>query len=138
MLKKAAEVALAQAGLEMCDLSLVITIDKRMKELNKQFRGIDETTDVLSFPSGAARKNEARYLGDVVISLPRARAEAIASGHPVGDELQLLVVHGILHLLGHDHADRRSKARMWAAQDEILQTLGIEIDVDNAIAASSR
>lgn len=137
ILKKAAEAALTRTNSEMCDVSVVITGDKRVKELNKQFRGIDEITDVLSFPSGAGPGGGTRYLGDVIISLPRAKAQAKAAAHSLGDELQLLVVHGILHLLGHDHGDHGSKAKMWAAQDEILLTLGIKIDVDHAVAAHS-
>ena len=57
------------------------------------------------------------------ISLPRAQAQAKAGGHPVSAEVQLLVVHGALHLLGHDHAKSKEKARMWAAQSEILKHL---------------
>jgi probable rRNA maturation factor len=136
-LSKAAEAALAHAGSEKCSLTVVITGNKRLKELNQQFRGIDEATDVLSFPSDANRKDEARYMGDVIISHPRARSQAKAAGHSLVAELQLLLVHGILHLLGHDHADRSSKAKMWAAQDEILHGLGIHIDVDRAVAAHS-
>jgi probable rRNA maturation factor len=60
-----------------------------------------------------------------VLSVPRAAAQAGAGGHPLEAEVQLLVVHGVLHLLGHDHAEAEGKARMWAAQSEILERLGV-------------
>src|ERR687892_74662 len=69
--------------------------------------------------------NEARYIGDILISIPRAQAQANAAGHPLESEVQLLVVHGVLHLLGHDHAEAEEKARMWKAQAEILERLGL-------------
>ena len=64
------------------------------------------------------------YLGDVVISAPRAQAQASAGGHAYVEEMQLLVVHGVLHLLGHDHGEPDEKQRMWALQSEILAELG--------------
>lgn len=110
------------------DLTLVITGDAKLRELNQKFRGEAAPTDVLSFPSQEKDPESGhRYLGDVVISLPRARAQAKAAGHPLEDELQLLAVHGVLHLLGHDHASAAEKTRMWVAQDSILQELGLSI-----------
>jgi probable rRNA maturation factor len=137
-LKKAAEAVLIQQGITAGEISVVITSDQRLKTLNKQFRGIDETTDVLSFPSEAMADNDLPYYGDVIISLPHARAQAEAAHHPLKDELQLLVVHGVLHLLGHDHEKRSSKAKMWAAQRSILHDLGIDIDVDESVASHSK
>jgi probable rRNA maturation factor len=67
----------------------------------------------------------ARYIGDILISIPRAQAQADAAGHPLEAEVQLLVVHGVLHLIGHDHAEAEDKARMWKAQTEILKQLGL-------------
>src|SRR4030065_1985870 len=84
-------------------LSVVIGDDNLLKRLNLRYRSIDTTTDVLSFPSSEPDPdNQSIYLGDVVISLPCAQENSSAGGHPVADELQLLVVHGILHLLGYD------------------------------------
>lgn len=137
-LRTAAETALNRLGSGTCSLSIAITGDKDIRQLNKQFRGFDEVTDVLSFSSDSRTDDDTRYLGDVVISLPRARAQAKAAGHPINDELQLLVVHGILHLAGHDHADRSAKAKMWALQTEILQSLGVHMDVDKAVAGHSK
>ena len=70
-----------------------------------------------------------RYLGDVVISYPRAEAQAREAGHPVATEMQLLVVHGVLHLLGYDDLAPDERVVMWAKQAEILREIGITIDL---------
>jgi len=115
---------LHSGGAQGTDLTIVITTDAQLQELNRQYLGIDSPTDVLSFPSGEVDpESEALYLGDILISYPRALAQAGAAGHPVQAELQLLVVHGALHLLGFDHAEEVEKARMWKAQEEILKQL---------------
>ena len=106
------------------DLTIVLTDDNQLKELNREFMEIDAPTDVLSFPSGELDLDSGNlYLGDVIISYPRAMEQAQAAGHQVDAELELLTVHGVLHLLGYDHADEEDKARMWSAQDEILALL---------------
>jgi probable rRNA maturation factor len=131
VLEHAAEAALNQQGqVDEVDLSVVIEDDERLRELNNQFLGIDAPTDVLSFPSGEDEADPETgnfYLGDVIISYPRALEQAESAGHGVLDEVQLLVVHGVLHLLGHDHAEPEEKARMWAAQQEILRGLGVRL-----------
>jgi probable rRNA maturation factor len=112
-------------------LTVVITGDGTLRRLNRTYRGIDASTDVLSFGSGDeddfVSAPGPRYLGDVIISFPRATAQAHKAAHPVEAELQLLVVHGVLHLLGHDHADPDEKAAMWSAQAQILRDLGVPI-----------
>jgi probable rRNA maturation factor len=75
--------------------------DRAMRALNRTYRGLDRSTDVLSFEGGASP--EGRHLGDVVISVPAARRQAAAQGHPLAVELRLLLLHGLLHCLGHDH-----------------------------------
>jgi probable rRNA maturation factor len=108
------------------DLSIVLTDDARLQHFNRDYLGIDAPTDVLSFPASESDpETGAAYLGDVLISIPRAQGQAIAAGHPLEAELQLLVVHGVLHLLGHDHAGPKDKARMWAAQSRVLESLGL-------------
>lgn len=123
----------AQAALEHesqpseSELSIVLTDDARLHQLNRDYLGIDAPTDVLSFPASETDpETGARYIGDILISIPRARAQAKAAEHPLEAEVQLLVVHGVLHLLGHDHAQAEEKARMWKAQAEILEKLGLE------------
>jgi probable rRNA maturation factor len=126
-LRAAARAALRhQAAPAPGALTLRLTGDEVLQQLNRDFLGHDYATDVLSFPSSEAEAGE-RYFGDIAISLPRAAAQAEAGGHPLEAELQLLVVHGVLHLLGHDHATRRDRARMWAAQAEILTAVGAPI-----------
>lgn len=129
LLQCAAREVMDYMGGEMdVDITIILTDDAQIHELNKQYRGIDAPTDVLSFPSGDTDPDSNRlYLGDVVISYPRAQAQAEAGGHPVEAELQLLVVHGVLHLTGYDHVAEQGKSRMRAAQAEILVLLGCEI-----------
>ncbi|HEY3313649.1 MAG TPA: rRNA maturation RNase YbeY [Anaerolineales bacterium] len=108
------------------DLTIVLTDDKQLHELNLQWMGVDAPTDVLSFPAEEIDpENGNRYLGDILVSLQRASEQARAAGHSLEAETQLLIVHGVLHLLGHDHAEAAEKARMWAAQAEILTQLGL-------------
>ena len=108
------------------ELSIVLSDDVRLQELNRDYLGIDAPTDVLSFPASETDpQTGARYIGDILISVPRAQSQAEAAGHALESELQLLVVHGVLHLLGHDHAGPEEKKRMWQAQAEILKSLGL-------------
>lgn len=108
------------------ELSIVLTDDARLRELNRDYLGIDAPTDVLSFPASETDpETGAHYIGDILISIPRAQSQANAAGHPVESEVQLLVVHGVLHLLGHDHGEPEEKNRMWKAQSEILESLGL-------------
>ncbi len=110
------------------DASIVLADDEQLQMLNLQYLGIDAPTDVLSFPAGETDPDtEELYLGDVILSLSRASAQASAGGHTVQDELSLLVVHGMLHLLGHDHGEPDEKERMWSSQTRILSGLGCKI-----------
>lgn len=103
------------------DLSIVLTDDNQLRQLNLQFLGVDAPTDVLAFPSGETDPDSGtHYLGDVIVSYPRAKAQASAAGHALERELKLLVVHGVLHLLGYDHGEEQQKAEMWSAQEAIL------------------
>jgi probable rRNA maturation factor len=128
ILERAARQVLQQAGAEAnVETTIVLSDDAHLQALNLQFLGIDAPTDVLSFPGGDTDPDsDVLYLGDVIISLARAQAQATAGGHPVQDELQLLVVHGLLHLLDYDHAEEEEKSKMWAIQAEILDSLGCQ------------
>lgn len=75
--------------------------DRQIHELNRRYRGKDRSTDVLSFPGGGTP--EGLHLGDLVIAVPTARRQAAGLGHSLGREIRELVLHGLLHLLGHDH-----------------------------------
>ena len=129
LLERAARTALEHdASRQSLDseLSILLTDDARLHELNLNYLGVDAPTDVLSFPASETDpETGARYIGDILISIPRAQAQADAAGHPLEAEVQLLVVHGVLHLIGHDHAEAEDKARMWKAQTEILKQLGL-------------
>ena len=115
-------------------LSIVITDDAEIQALNHQFRGIDAPTDVLSFGeeppetdhkqtgfSFVAAPEEPPYLGDVILSYPRAAEQAVEHGQSTEQELRLLIVHGVLHLLGYDHATPDQEAEMWARQAACLK-----------------
>jgi probable rRNA maturation factor len=107
------------------EISLLVTDDEQLRDLNRRFLGNDAATDVLSFPAGEIDPDsQALYLGDVALSLPRAMAQAEMGGHSLQSELQLLVVHGVLHLLGYDHATAAQKEAMWEVQAGILSQLG--------------
>lgn len=125
LLEQAALAALTHQSADG-DLTLVLTDDEQLHRLNRDFLGVDAPTDVLSFPASETDpETGARYLGDILLSIPRAGAQARAAGHPLEDEARLLVVHGVLHLLGHDHAEADEKAKMWKAQAEIMDRLGL-------------
>lgn len=85
-------------------MSLCLVSDRRMRELNRRYRDMDRTTDVLSFPADDdSDPHEESYLGDLVISVPAAHRQAKERGHTLARELRILVIHGYLHLLGYDH-----------------------------------
>jgi probable rRNA maturation factor len=108
------------------DLTIVLSDDTQLRELNRAYLGVDEPTDVLSFPASETDpETGARYLGDILISVPRADAQARRAGHPLEAEVQLLVAHGVLHLLGYDHAEPDEKSKMWRAQAEILESIDL-------------
>ena len=127
LLERAVKAALVHQSVSLdSELTIVLTDDARLQELNRDYLGVDAPTDVLSFPASETDpETGARYIGDILISIPRAQAQADSAGHPLESELQLLTVHGVLHLLGHDHAQAEEKARMWKAQAEILERLGL-------------
>lgn len=123
-LRRVARLALAAEGVRAAELSIVITDDEAVRQLNRAYAGEDEATDVLSFslqegeafpsPDGLLR------LGEVVISLPTAQRQAEAAGRPLLEEVAHLLVHGILHLLGYDHALPQEEERMRERERAIL------------------
>lgn len=123
--------AAARATLEYADapsgeLSIRLMDETTVRSLNARYAGEDHATDVLSFPSAAEDPAlVTHYFGDVALAVPVAEDQAAQAGHSVQVELALLTVHGVLHLLGHDHTQDDERARMWRAQSEILDRLGI-------------
>jgi probable rRNA maturation factor len=124
-LRRVAAEVLGQEGVEgETELSLIITDDEAICELNRRFRGVDAPTDVLAFGAGAdehfvTAPENPPYLGDVVISCERALAQAEELGHTVGEELKLLAIHGILHLLGYDHQEEAAARNMREREEGI-------------------
>jgi probable rRNA maturation factor len=133
LLRRAALTTLIHMGMEEpYELTVVVTDDGALRELNLRYRGVDSPTDVLAFPDDTrgpfvGAPGMPRYLGDVIISFPRAQAQAADAGHAVEAEVQLLLVHGVLHLLGYDDAVEEARARMWAAQAGVLRRLEVDV-----------
>jgi probable rRNA maturation factor len=107
---------------------LTLTGDDHLREYNRRYRGLDETTDVLAF-AAKEKPTDQRFqsppgtddwLGDIVISLPQARRQAKAAGHLINDEVRLLAVHGLLHLIGYDHALPNDEELMTSMTNRIL------------------
>jgi len=110
-------------------VSVVIADNSKLQELNNQFLGIDAPTDVLSFPSDEIDPDTGEpYLGDIILSLPKAQTQADEAGHSLEAETQLLIVHGMLHLLGYDHGEDSEKREMWEHQTAILADLGTQLN----------
>lgn len=137
-LQRAAEETLRQAARKSAALTIAITGDEHMHELNRTYRGVDAPTDVLSFASQDDAGEDrvalalppeladelASYLGDIIIALPYTERQAAAFDNSLDAELRLLAIHGALHLLGYDHDTPEAEAEMWAAQDAALIALG--------------
>jgi probable rRNA maturation factor len=106
-------------------VSVLVTGDPEIRELNQRFAGEDHATDVLSFGAGDSpgEPGEEGELGDIVLSIDHLRAQAAAAGHSLDRETAVLTVHGFLHLLGYDHADPEQEQRMFRRTDEILATI---------------
>ncbi len=126
LLRKAARLTLQRQSSAESDLTIVLTDDEEIRALQRDFLGLDTATDVLAFPAGESDPQTGRrYLGDIVISWTRAGQQAAERGHSPEAEVQLLVIHGTLHLLGFDHDGPEAQARMWEAQNAVLDHLGI-------------
>lgn len=122
---RVAQRVLISAGEPRAELSVELVGDRRMRQLNRMYRKIDRTTDVLAFAMREAAAPDGRLLGDVVISLPTARRQAQAAGHSIDQEVAALLVHGVLHLCGYDHERSEREARRMARREQaILRRLG--------------
>ena len=135
LMEKAALSALEYENFDTkCEISLSVVNNSEIKEINGQFRGIDRETDVLSFPQLtfaqgeyiARNEKEEIILGDIIISLEKAEAQAVEYGHSLERELCFLVVHSMLHLLGYDHINSDEEKVMFQKQEEILCGMGLQ------------
>lgn len=124
--------ALLEEGVEDdAEVSLTFTDNAGIRELNRKYRDIDRETDVLSFPMGDEDGFEvnpetgALLLGDIVISLERAKAQSEEYGHSMRREVAFLITHSLFHLLGYDHMTPEEEKEMFEKQEKVLRKLGI-------------
>ena len=112
-------------------LTVLLVDAARSAELHGQHFADPSATDVMTFPDGTTDPASGRLrLGDLAVCVDVARSEAARRGRPVADELTLYILHGVLHLLGHDDRDDASRARMWRAQRRLLAAVGIELEAE--------
>ncbi len=116
------------------EVTVTLTDGETIRQINNEHRGIDNETDVLSFPLWDVRKGEEPFenpdtgcimLGDIVISLPRLKEQAEEYGHSQKREAAYLLIHGMLHLLGYDHMEEDEKKEMRLKEEELLRELKI-------------
>jgi probable rRNA maturation factor len=126
--KETAEKILSDLEFHECELSILLVDDDEITHLNREYRARDHPTNVLAFPmrEGEDTHLHPDLLGDVIISTETAEREARHRGSTLGEEMALLLVHGILHLIGYDHeGDSKKAAAMEAKEQEILSRIGI-------------
>lgn len=116
---------LRSIGLHNAELSILFVGDRAMRTLNRRYRGKDKTTDVLSFSlrEGAFSHVQPDILGDIVVAVPTAARQAVEAGHPLGREIEFLLVHGLLHLLGYDHERGGEARRMKRRESQLLKRM---------------
>lgn len=110
-------------GLENILFNVIIIDNSRIREINREYRNIDRETDVISFAledDKTFNLEEIRVLGDIYISIDKARSQAIEYGHSFKRELSFLAIHGFLHLLGYDHMEKDEEEIMFKKQEEVL------------------
>jgi len=121
--------AMEKEHLENTSFNLIIVDNNYIHELNKNYRGIDRETDVITFAledeDTVIIPDDERILGDIYISLDKAKAQAEEYGHSFLRELSFLAVHGFYHLLGYDHQTKEEEKVMFAKQEEVLNSYGI-------------
>ena len=118
-----AEAALEARDLSSAELSVVLTDDATIQQLHRDYRRMDQPTDVLSFEQQEAEGPSADVLGDLIISLQTAQRQADERGHSLATEVRILLVHGLLHLLGFDHTTDQQRAEMSLAETALLAAL---------------
>ncbi len=127
-LNEVLDYAIKKLNIDNSIFDIIFIDDEEMHKLNKEYRGIDRTTDVLSFALNDNKHIDAfiNSLGDIFISIPKMKSQAIEYGHSEKRELSFLALHGLLHLLGYDHTlGKKEEEEMFGLQKEILSELGI-------------
>lgn len=152
LMQTAADCALLTEGVERpCAVSVRLCDDEAIHEINREHRGVDRPTDVLSFPTvmypagvtaGGADKLLRRelddelnacMLGDLILSVPRVLAQAVEYGHSPEREAAYLIVHGLCHLMGYDHIEEDDKRKMRAMEEKILSAIGQTREGENTV-----
>ncbi len=130
IVKKVLQKAMEKEKLENTSFNLIIVDNEYIKYLNKNYRNIDRETDVITFAledeDSVIVPTDERILGDIYISLDRAKTQSDEYGHSLLRELSFLAVHGFYHLLGYDHMTKEDEEVMFAKQEEVLKENGIE------------
>lgn len=130
IIQHAAESALRETQAEPGEVNVALVDKAEARSLNRRYAGTNKATDVLSFESGARDPASGRLIhGDIAICLAIARAQAARAGHSLESELALLTVHGVLHLVGHDHSQAEDQRRMWELQAAVLRGLGHAVEM---------
>lgn len=127
-LKKVIKSTLKHEGVENAYFSIVFVDETEIQKINKEYRGIDKVTDVISFAledNADVINNNLRILGDIYICIPKMLEQAQNYGHSIKRELSFLTIHGLLHLLGYDHIEKEDEEKMFALQELILNEEGI-------------
>jgi len=122
---KIAQGILKKLKYNRAELSIQLVGDREIKSLNRQYRGINRITDVLAFPQreGRFKKVNPELLGDIVISLPRAKIQAKRLGHSFKKEVAILIIHGVLHLLGFTDDSDKKRKEMFRRQKQLMNWL---------------
>lgn len=121
---RAAQAAFDDAETGEGEVSILLTNDAQIRELNRTYRGKDKPTNVLSFPSEDKTESGARFYGDIALAYETLNREAAEEGKRLDAHLSHLVVHGVLHLLGFDHDNERDAEAMEARETKIVTRLG--------------
>lgn len=126
-LKKIIKKTLKCEGVKRAYFSVIFVDSEEIRRINREYRGIDKITDVISFALEDSKDlpGKVRVLGDIYICIPRMIEQSEAYGHSVKRELSFLTVHGLLHLLGYDHMKKEDEKKMFARQEKILNEAGI-------------
>ena len=124
-----AQAVLRYLSLDDVELSIVLCNDAFIRPLNRDYRGKDYATDVLSFSQQEGEGFESPMLGDVIISLEKTQSQSKEHGKTFAEEFALLLVHGILHLLGYDHEEDQEAEDMEAKEKEILLSIDMECPI---------
>ena len=127
LIRRAADTAFSMEGARAY-MTVLLTTEERIRALNREFRGIDRVTDVLTFPASDPETGEGPdgYTGDIAICVQRAYDQADEYGHSPEREFAFLTVHGCLHLLGYDHMEPEEEKIMIGRQKEIMKEMGLE------------